>query len=41
MDIREPLGREVDLIVDGTLRPYAAKAAERDKILIYERENKG
>jgi len=24
-------------VVDGTLRPYAAKTAERDKILIYER----
>ena len=40
MDLRELLGREVDLIVDGTLRPYAAKTAERDKILIYERESK-
>ena len=37
MDLQELLGRDVDLVVDGTLRPYAAKTAERDKILIYER----
>ena len=38
MDLQELLGREVDLIVEGTLRPYAAETANRDKILIYERE---
>ena len=38
MDLQELLGREVDLIVKGTLRPYAAETANRDKILIYERE---
>ncbi|MBR1838877.1 MAG: nucleotidyltransferase domain-containing protein [Bacteroidaceae bacterium] len=37
MDLRELLGREVDLVVEGTLRPYAAETANRDKILIYER----
>ena len=37
MDLKELLGREVDLIVDGTLRPYAVESANRDKILIYER----
>ena len=41
MDLRELLDREVDLIVDGTLRPYAARTAERDKVLIYERESQG
>ena len=40
MDLRKLLGKEVDLIEDGALRPYAAKTAERDKILIYERESK-
>lgn len=37
MDLQELLGCDVDLVVDGTLRPYAAKTANRDKILIYER----
>ena len=37
MDLKELLGREVDLVVDGTLRPYAAESANRDKKLIYER----
>lgn len=37
-DLKSLLGREVDLVADGTLRPYAAASAERDKILIYERE---
>ena len=39
MDLQELLGREVDLVVEGTLRPYAAETANRDKILIYERES--
>ena len=30
-----------DLVVDGTLRPYAAETANRDKILIYERKSEG
>ncbi len=37
MDLQELLGREVDLVEEGSLRPYAAAAANRDKILIYER----
>lgn len=41
MDLKELLGREVDLVVDGTLRPYAAERANRDKKLIYERESAG
>lgn len=36
-EIEELIGRKVDLVEDGTLRPYAAKTAEQDKILIYER----
>ena len=39
MDLKELLGREVDLIEYGTLRPYAVDSAERDKKLIYERES--
>lgn len=37
MDLRELLGREVDLVVDGTLRPWAVDGVERDKMLVYER----
>lgn len=37
MDLKKLLGREVDLVVEGSLRPYAAKSANRDKKLIYER----
>ncbi len=37
MDLSELLGRNVDLVVDGTLRPFAADSVERDKELIYER----
>ena len=39
MDLKELLGREVDLIEEGSLRPYAVKSANRDKILIYERKS--
>ena len=41
MDLRQLLGREVDLVEDGSLRPYAVDNVERDKILIYERKSKG
>lgn len=37
MDLQERLGRDVDLIEEGSLRPYAQASAERDKKLIYER----
>lgn len=37
MDLKKLLGREVDLVVEDSLRPYAAKSANRDKKLIYER----
>ena len=39
LDLRELLGREVDLVVDGSLRPYAVESAERDKKLIYDKNN--
>jgi len=39
-DLKELLGREVDLITDRGLMPFARKSAEEDKILIYERTEK-
>lgn len=36
-DLKQLLGREVDLVADGSLRPYARESAEHDKILVYER----
>ena len=41
MDLKELLGREVDLIEDGSLRPYIVDNVNRDKILIYERKSEG
>lgn len=38
-DLKELLGREVDLITEGSLMDFAGECAERDKILIYERSN--
>ena len=37
MDLQELFGRNVDLIEEGSLRPYAAETATRDNKLIYER----
>ncbi|MBR6446133.1 MAG: nucleotidyltransferase family protein [Prevotella sp.] len=39
MDLKKMLGHEVDLVEEGTLRPWAVKSVERDKKLIYERAN--
>jgi predicted nucleotidyltransferase len=36
-DLKELLGKEVDLITENCLLPFARESAERDKILIYER----
>jgi len=36
-DLKELLGRNVDLVVDRTLAPFARESVDRDKILIYER----
>lgn len=36
-DLEDILGRNVDLVSEGTLLPFAQETAERDKILIYER----
>lgn len=38
-ELKEQLGRDVDLVEEGTLKPYAAKSANQDKRLIYERKN--
>ena len=37
MDLKDLLGREVDLISDKGLMPFARPSADQDKILIYER----
>ena len=36
-DLKELLGREVDVITVRGLMPFARESADRDKILIYER----
>ena len=38
-ELEERLGRNVDLVEEGTLKPYAIESANRDKCLIYERKN--
>ena len=38
-ELEERLGRKVDLVEDGTLRPAAEISANRDKKIIYERTN--
>lgn len=37
VDLEDLLGREVDLVEDGTLRPWAVESVDNDKRLIYER----
>ena len=37
-ELEERLGRDVDLVKEGTLKPYALESANHDKRLIYERE---
>ena len=36
-ELSDRLGRRVDLVVNGTLLPFAEKTANQDKQLIYER----
>ncbi len=36
-DLKELLGRNVDLVEEGTLKPFALESVNRDKQLIYER----
>jgi len=35
--LEQIVGREVDLVEDGTLMPFAVESANHDKILIYEK----
>ena len=37
MDLKDILNREVDLIPEESLLPFAKESADNDKILIYER----
>lgn len=37
--LKDALHKEVDLVEEGTLLPFAVPSSERDKILIYERED--
>lgn len=39
-DLKDLLGREVDLIAEGGLMPFARESADRDKIFIYELRTK-
>ena len=38
-ELEKILDKPVDIVEDGTLRPYAMQSANRDKKLIYERRN--
>lgn len=38
-ELEERLGRDVDLVEEGTLKPYAVESANHDKYLIYERKD--
>ena len=37
-DLKDLLGRKVDLVTDRSLAPFARESVDRDKILIYERD---
>ena len=37
LDLQDLLNREVDLVENGELLPFAQESADRDKLLIYER----
>ena len=39
VDLRELLGRDVDLVTERSLAPFARQSVERDRQLIYERAN--
>lgn len=36
-DLEKITGRNVDLVIEGDLLPFATESANRDKILVYER----
>ena len=35
--LESKIGRKVDLVTSGTLKPFATESVNRDKVLIYER----
>jgi len=37
--LQEKLNRKVDLVEEGTLKPFAAASVDHDKVLIYERKD--
>ena len=37
LDLQDLLNRELDLVENGELLPFAQESADRDKLLIYER----
>ena len=37
LDLEKRLGREVDLVENGYLKPFAQPSAEREKYLVYEK----
>lgn len=37
--LKKMLNRDVDLVENGTLLPFAVQSSENDKVLIYERAN--
>ena len=39
LDLEKILNRQVDLVEDGALLPFAERTANKDKILIYERRS--
>lgn len=41
MDLRRLTGKNVELVEEGTLEPYAEESVNRDKKLFYERANQG
>ncbi|MBR4324122.1 MAG: nucleotidyltransferase domain-containing protein [Bacteroidales bacterium] len=41
MDLSKLLGRKIDLVEEGTLKPSVEKYVDKDRILIYERKNQG
>jgi len=38
-DLKSMLGRNVDLVTERSLAPFARESVERDRLLIYERGN--
>lgn len=41
LDLQDSLGLRVDLVTSKGLLPFAKESVDNDKMLVYERENKG